>query len=339
MAARLPTISSGAIRKLLQGLENEGIDPLPCLAAVRLDRAVVADQDARIPLAKLHELWEAVHRLSPRADRAVQGARSYAPGDYGLVGFVGMNSKTLGEGIGHVVRYVGLWTDDPGLQLRDDGAVIVQYRHAFADRLGLRLATEASQAELLNGARLLTRKQITPKLVRFAHQAPTDTAGHESFFGCPVRFGEEQNAMQLQQEDLALPLPSADEKLGEYLRSRANLALQQRGDPHESQLTRIRQIMAEELQKGVPSVEQVAKRLATSGRTLRRRLDAEGTSFRVLLDETRARLAEGYVQDERMPLSEVAFLLGFSEPSAFHRAFKRWTNTTPSVWRARRMGN
>ena len=91
-------------------------------------------------------------------------------------------------------------------------------------------------------------------------------------------------------------------------------------------------------QEGVPTLEQVAKRLATSERTLRRRLEEGGTSFRNLLDETRAELARSYVRDRRLPLTEVAFLLGFSEPSAFHRAFKRWTDTTPSAWRQRAEG-
>ena len=103
-----------------------------------------------------------------------------------------------------------------------------------------------------------------------------------------------------------------------------------------AQLDRIRQILAEEMQKGVPALEQVARRLGTGERTLRRRLEENGTSFRALLDETRAELARGYVSDRDLPLCEVAFLLGFSEPSAFYRAFKRWTDTTP---RARQTKN
>jgi AraC-like DNA-binding protein len=94
--------------------------------------------------------------------------------------------------------------------------------------------------------------------------------------------------------------------------------------------------VAEELSRGVPTVEDVARRMATSERTLRRRLEEGGSSFRELLDDTRERLARNYVRDRRMALSEVAFMLGFSEPSAFHRAFKRWTGTTPAAFRSRR---
>lgn len=334
MRGNQPTIASGAIRKLTGALEGMGRDPQPFLAQVGLDPALVADQDARVPLEKLHALWEAVFEVEPRADGAMLGAERYAPGDYGLVGFVAMNSATLGEAIRHAVRFLGLWTDDPGIALEDDGTLRIVYRTRFEDRLGLRFATEATHAELLNGARLLTQRHIVPVAVRFAHIGPRDTSAHDAFFGCKVQFRAPDHAMVLRPEDLALPLPKADAQLGEYLRSVANQALEKRGGAEPSPLDRIRGIIAEELQKGVPSLEQVAKCLATSERTLRRRLEEEGTSFRELLDETRARLARSYVADKRIPLSEVAFLLGFSEPSAFHRAFKRWTQTTPNAWRA-----
>jgi AraC-like DNA-binding protein len=335
VAVRAPTIASGAIRKLLDALESEGVDPAPMLADVGLEAALVADQDGRVPLERLHALWEAAVRAMPRMEAAVVGAERYAPGDYGLVGFVAMNSTTLGEAIRHAVRYLGLWTDDPGIELHDDGTLTVFYRTRFADRLGLRLATEATPAELLNGARVVTQKRITPLAVRFAHPAPADTSAHRAFFGCPLEFGAPDNAMRLEPADLALCLPKADAQLGAYLRSLANQALERRGGSEPGELGRIRGIIAEELQRGVPTQSVVAQRLATSERTLRRRLEAEGTSFRALLDGTRAELAKNYVRDRSLPLSEVAFLLGFSEPSAFHRAFKRWTDSTPSAWRAR----
>ena len=335
MPPRVPTISSGAFRKLLNALDGAGVAKAPFFAELGLDLELVADSDARVPVEKLHALWEAVLRVVPGADGPLSGAERYSPGDYGLVGFVAMNSATLGEAVRHVVRYLGLWTDEPGLVLHDDGTLALVYRTAFPDRLGLRLATEATPAELLNGARLLTQKRITPREVRFAHPAPSDVSFHEAFFGCRVRFGAKDTAMQLEPADLQLPLRTADPQLGAYLRSLANQALDRRYGSEASELGRIRDIIAEELQKGVPSLDAVAKRLATSGRSLRRRLEEQGTSFRILLDETRAQLAAAYVRDRQLPFSEVAFLLGFSETSAFHRAFKRWTGSTPRAWRAR----
>ena len=332
-----PTIASGAIRKLLAVLGEHGHAPGPFLAEVGLDPAVAADQDARVPLEKLHALWEVLDRVLPRAQNPAF-AKRYAPGDYGLVGFVAMNTATLGEGLAHVVRYLGLWTDDPAVELHADGTLAVVYQARFADRLGLHLATEAAPAEILHGARQLTQTWITPRRVCFPHAAPADLRPYEAFFGCPVRFGASTCAMALRPEDLALPLPRADAQLGAFLRKMANEALEKRGGGPLSPPEAIRRIIAEELPRGLPTLDLVARRMGTSERTLRRRLDDDGTSFRALLDETRAELARSFVRDRRLPLSEVAFLLGFSEPSAFHRAFRRWTDTTPSAYRAGQAG-
>ena len=331
----MPTIASGAIRNLPSVVQEAGGDSAAVLRSVGIDPEVLGDVDARIPVETLHALWEAVLAVAPGAGGAVLGAERYSPGDYGLVGFVAMNSGTLREAIGHAVRYMGLWTDEPGMALESDGTLRIVYRTPFADRIGLRFATEATPAEILHAARMVTQKHIVPREVRFMHPGPRDISLHEEFFGCKVTFRADDIAMLFSAEDLALPLPKADEQLGAYLRSVANQALEKRGGTEDTPLDHIRGIIAEQLQQGVPSLDQVAKGMATSERTLRRRLEAEGTSFRALLDETRALLAQGYVRDKRLPLSEVAFLLGFSEPSAFHRAFKRWTGTTPSAFRAR----
>jgi len=338
MRDRAPTIASGAARKLLEALSSAGVEPGALLAEVGLDAAVVADRDARVPIERLHALWDAALRRVPRLDGALFGAESYTPGDYGLVGFVAMNSATLGEAARHVVRYLGLWTDDPAVTLHDDGTLAFTYRTRFADGPGLRISTEAGPAEVLHGARLLTQRRLTAREVRFTHPAPVDTAAHDAFFGCRVRFGARDNVMVFHAEDLALPLPKADAQLGAFLRGMANEALHKREGVEPTPIDRIRQIIAEDLQQGVPSLDQVARRLSTTERTLRRRLDEQGTSFRELLDETRAELARSYVRDPRVPLAEVAFLLGFSEPSAFHRAFKRWTSATPAAFRARSPG-
>lgn len=331
--ASVPTISSGAIAKLLSTLTELGVDPAPIFAEAALDPAVCDDTDARVPLATLHALWEAVLHRWPRDDAALVGALRYRPGDYLLVGFVCMNSATLGEALGHVVRYLGLWTDDPGMRLHEDATLEVVYRTRFADRPGLRCATEASLAEILQAARLVTQTDLAPREVCFTHPAPADVAAHEAFFRAPVRFGQPATLMRLRAEQLAMPLPSADPQLGQFLRGLANEALARRSEAPGSFVEELRSAIAEELQRGVPTLGQLARRMALGERTLRRRLEQEGTRFRDVLDQTRAELAESYVRDRRLPLSEVAFLLGFSEPSAFHRAFRRWTGTTPAAFR------
>ena len=130
-------------------------------------------------------------------------------------------------------------------------------------------------------------------------------------------------------------VPGHDSQLATFLRELATQALTRRGAPDDL-LARVRAHIADQLPRAVPDLPAIARHLAVSERTLRRRLDDEGASYRALLDATRAELAASYVRDRRLPLSEVAFMLGFAEQSAFNRAYKRWTGTTPSA--ARRAG-
>jgi len=336
MAAAVPTISSAALAKLIAALREAGLDPAPACAEAGFDPALCDDVDARVPVATLHALWESVLQRAPSVDAALLGARRYVPGDYGLVGFVCMNCGTLGEALTHAVRYLGLWTDEPGMRLEQNGTLEIFSRAAFADRPGLRCTTEAAAAEILQGARLVTQTpDLAPVEVRFAHPGPADRSAHEDFFGATVRFGGRRTLLRFAAAQLAAPLPRADAQLGTYLRGLANEALARRrpADPEPALTVALRGLLADELQRGVPALGVLARRLALSERTLRRRLEQEGTTYRALLEQTRAALARGYVQDRRLPLSEVAFLLGFSEPSAFHRAFKRWTGATPSAYR------
>jgi AraC-like DNA-binding protein len=335
VARPAPTISSGAIRRLFATVAALGVVAADVAAEAGLDLAVVEDPDGRVPIATLHALWEAVLRRVPRDDLPLLGAERYEASDYGLVGFVAMNSATLGEMLSHVVRFLGLWTDDPALRLQPDGALRVVYRAPLADRPGLRCADEAALAEVLHGARVGTQTAYTPREVHFTHPAPRDVTAHAAYFRCPVHFGREHTQLVLRPEDLALPLPKADPQLGAFLHKMASEALDRRSGPSDSPIDALRTLIAEELQTGVPALDQLARRMGTTERTLRRRLEESGTSFRGLLDETRAELARRYIREQRRPQAEVAFLLGFTDTSAFHRAFKRWTGMTPGAWRDR----
>ncbi len=330
----VPTIACGALRKLLSVGTELGVDRSALLAELDVPASVADDPDGRVAIVKLHAAWENLCEKKPQLKAAFVRAATYSPGDYGIVGFVVMSSATMDEGLSHFVRYIGLWTDEPAFS-QDGPTVRFAYRGEYRDGPGKHAATEAAPVEIIHAARLLTRRRIVPREVRFAHRSDGDAAALEKFCGGKVRFGARENAIEFATSDLALPLAKADAQLAAFLRAQANEALAKRGAAVDSLLDRVRRIVAEELSRGVPAIDVVARRMATSERTLRRRLEQGGTTFRDLLDDTRAQLARSYVRDRRMPLSEVAFMLGFSEPSAFHRAFKRWTRTTPAAWRAR----
>jgi AraC-like DNA-binding protein len=247
-----------------------------------------------------------------------------------------MNSGTLAEALGQLVRYVRLWTDEPRLELGAGGQVTVRYQTAFPDGVGIRCAGEAALAEILNSARLVTRRALSPTSVWFSHAAPEDPAPYHAYFGRRVRFSAPSTELVFARDQLALALPGADSALGDLLRKMAGDALARTDGREDGIPGRVRALLGERLAHGMQTEEAVAHALKMSARTLRRRLADDGTTFRELLDSTRAELARVYMRDRRLPMSEVAFLLGFSEPSAFHRAFKRWTRETPAAYRAGR---
>jgi len=334
MPAASPAISSGAFKKLLAYARELGLDSAALAAQVALDVQVCDDADARIPIPRLHELWEAVLAACERTHAVPQVAPPYAIGDYSLVGFVCATRPTLGDAISSASRYLALWTDEPGLRLHEDGLVEFVYRTTFVDRPGLRCADESALAEILHGARQLLGNELAPIEVSFSHSSPA-LAAHETFFRAPVRFRRPGNSLRFSREQLDAKLPVPDPQLASFLRDLAERALDQRCDDEPPMLDQVRRIIAEDLRTGVPTLGQIAKRLAVSERTLRRRLLEDGHSFRELLDETRASLSRNYVRDRSLPLAEVAFLLGFSDASAFHRAFRRWHKATPAAYRNR----
>jgi AraC-like DNA-binding protein len=177
-----------------------------------------------------------------------------------------------------------------------------------------------------------TRTMWRPAEVRFAHRAPRDTREHQRFFAAPLRFATGENALVLPAALLHLPCRRTDPSLLSLL---AQYAADRLGGPRMATFAdRARAALSEELQAGNVTAQALAARLAVSVRTLHRSLAAEGTSYRRLLDQLRLDIAERHLLDDRMSVAEIAFLVGFSELSAFHRAFKRWTGRTPVTFRA-----
>ena len=172
----------------------------------------------------------------------------------------------------------------------------------------------------------------------FEHAQPEDLSEYARIFGQnKILFGMPHNGFVFAAELLSRPLPSADDKLHALIRKHAD-ALVAELPRAQSFTQRVRELLLKELEGGNPSAVRIASALHMSGRTLTRRLEDEGTTFKDLLDDLRKSLSLRYVGSTDLGLSEIAFLLGFSQSAAFHRAFKRWTAQTPLEYRRSRRG-
>ena len=218
------------------------------------------------------------------------------------------------------------WDIAPGEQ-----AITLALDVHSSDRLGERCLIECLLAEMVHFGRVLKGTEIRLVEVRFRHRAPRDTSAIEAFFKAPVRFLAPRNDLVIQHSVLATPLLKADPDLAASFAQKADDLLQRHGA--EGLARRVRALLEGELGRSLPTLEAAAARLAMSPRTLRRRLQEEGPTFQDVLDETRCGLAKRHLGNERLALGEVAFRLGFSGPSAFHRAFKRWTGQPPLAYR------
>jgi AraC-like DNA-binding protein len=155
---------------------------------------------------------------------------------------------------------------------------------------------------------------------------------HHHWHRGPVSFGCATNAFVMEREFVERQVPAADERLYPILRRYLERVLKEE-PPEDALLASVRRTVAESMRNGDPKLTQVASKIAVSPRTLQRRLKGYGVDFKGLVDGTRCRFSLNYLRDRKHTLMEIAYLLGYSEVSAFNRAFKRWTGSTPSDYR------
>ena len=329
------TTSSTWALAIVQALELGGVDCVALFAELGMDYAALNDPDARYPQDGMTRLWQRAVALSGNPAIGLNMAQVVRPASFHVVGYALMSSRNLRDGFTRLVRYQRIIGEGADLNFlaQPDGYALTLAIHG--DRLPpARQSAEASMAYCLAFSRWMTGKLIRPREVRLQGPAPADLAPYQQVFQAPLKFNAEHYGLIFERADLEAPLPSANEALaqlhdrfaGEYLaRFCSNRVTHQ-----------VRQVLCRLLPQGEPRRELVAQALHLSQRTLQRRLQEEGTSYQQLLDDTRRELAEQYLGQVDLTLLEVAYLLGFADPSNFFRAFRRWFGETPSEYRGRR---
>lgn len=328
------TVSAPYVRLLLAGAAARGVATDDLLADPAL-RSALDDDGSRLDQQHAHALWEEVARRAGDPAFGLHLAWALKRGDFAVLDYAARNAANLGGAYERMARYGRLLHSGADVQLHvEPGSARLCYtlpQHPHG--------SPRHTAEFIVGAWLVTGRQMTgvdfaPLSVSFQHPAPASTAEHRQRFGCEPRFAAAVNALELDAALLARPLLEADTRLGGLLDGFAAEQLAKLPRP-ESFVARVSRLLHQELRGGDPRLEQLARQLHLSPRTLQRRLDAEGTSHQALLDALRRDFALRYLRESAVTIGEAAFLLGFSEPSAFHRAFKRWTGQTPREFQRR----
>ncbi len=315
---------------LAQAVSSMGGNPDRVLEALAMGEQRLLDPGARLPLSLAAEAWERAAAETGDEVFGLHFAERVPLGAFEVVvDYVTRSAPTLGEAILRRLRFQRLLHECVVVELQPtpDGARLV-HRVESTPRGAPRHAVEAALAGYVVRGRRLTGVELSPRQVTFRHAAPRDLSEHWRILRCPVRFGAPENALVLDRPILDLPNHAADPGLLAVLDRHAE-ALLLGLPPAESFLGRIRRLIVDDLIERAPSLGPVARRLHMSTRTLQRRLGAAGTSYQALVDAVRLEHAIDLLADPSLSLAEIAFRLGFSGSSAFHRAFRKWTGTTP----------
>ena len=333
--AAIPTASLRTLRPLALGLKARGVDIVPVFTAGGVDPEALSDPDARVPAAETHALWAEAERLCGDRFFGVHTAQLIRPGSFDVLDYVCRNCATVGAGLQLYCRYTPLLHDQIVASV-DAASESAWLRHVLDDGSVLpRQYAEFIIASLLVIVRQASGVDVVPRGVSFLHAEPADTSELHTFFRCPIEFDATHNGMELSRADFDRPLLQAQPGLLEVLERHAEHLLQKSSRP-SGLVAQVRASIVSQLKAGSVSAGGVAKSLAMSERTLRRRLDAEDTTYQRLLDEVRTELATRYLEERQIAIDEVALLLGFSDRSSFVRAFRQWTGRTPADFRQQR---
>jgi AraC-like DNA-binding protein len=344
-----PTIAAGYPKALLDFAVSRGADRQTLIARSQLRPEDLKDQDNRIPLANYLALLKAGIKLCNEPALSLLFGEAVRLQDISLVGLFGVAFDNVEEVRRQVNRYAPLTLDaddggtaDAAEFVRENGDVWLKSTSDIY--IANPLLTEAAFARSVCGARALAASMPNfanlsfPKAIRFTHAEPSYRAEYDRIFGVPLFFGSHMNALLVDEAILNMELPRTNPYLSEVLSARAEELLKSL-EMSKTMRGRVENILIPILHTGEASMDMTAVKLGLSRQTLFRKLKAEDTTFEKVLDELRYKLALHYLNGKKVPVNQTAYLVGFSEPAAFSRAFKRWTGSSPRMIRASKVDN
>lgn len=322
-----PLIAAGTLRAFGDALGRLGYDVDALLAAAGLRRAELDDPDAMLPCTAMAQLiaGAAAERRHPNLPAHLASATPI--GSYALLDYLVLTSDTVADALEQLVRYFHVTRSSIRFALVHDGDVTRLVIDAGADTF----AALYDSALVVHHLRTETGQRVRFSCVSLMHE-PDDRRDLERLLGCPVVAPSTWSGVELGRDMLSLPLLRRDANLRRVLERHAEAA-QPHPESDSSAVAQVSAAIASRLKLGVPTLAVVARQLAMAPRTLQRRLADEGTTFERLTDDVRRRTAERLLRDASLAVGEIGYLLGFSEPSAFQRAFRRWHRLSPLAFR------
>lgn len=315
-----------ATRRLI---ELYGLDPKPIFKAHGIDLKLARDPNARFKSMQSVAVWEDFASRINDPSFGLRLAEVLHPSHLGSMGYAWLASTSLRTGFNRLIRYLSFLTehlDIEAKETKDKYSVITQARRRVPKNLYWE--GDADLSTLVWMCRLNMGRDFHPESVTFIHEQPADTGAYYKFFGCPIEFEARKNSLTFRVEDVDRELDTANPylaQLNDQVMVKAIARLKK-----SKIVDRARAAIIEELPSGRITDDVIAAHLNMSTRSLQRKLSEEGTTFKTLLTEVRRELGKKYIRNSVLSLTEIAFLLGFSELSSFSSAYKRWVGRSPS---------
>jgi AraC-like DNA-binding protein len=317
-------------RPVVSALEQRGIDPGPVLRTANLSREALASQDHRLPDANVSRLWEAGAAAARDPSFGVHVAETLPAGAFDIFDYLITSAPNVGEALARVCEHSRLLDDRCTLRL----AVEPRSARIVTSVSTSRQYVEFALTLVLQRTRQASGIDWVPDRLAVEYERPADDGELARVFGCPVTFREAQTELRFRRSVLVLPNLHGDPRLSAILIRYASL-LHGMLPPQSTLLARASYAIAHHIAQELPSLNATARSLAMRERTLQRRLSDHGVSHSGLVDEVRRTLALKHIGDAGITITEIAYRLHFADPTAFYRAFKRWTGLSPRRYRDR----
>lgn len=312
-------------------IESYGHDPAPIFRAQNIDVRTISDPNARARKSALTAVWANAEKLIDDPAFGLKSAEFLHPSHLGALGYAWLTSTSLRTALNRLSRYVHFIADniEVGLDEKDDQVRVTVRESDVVSRMVW--ASDSSLAIVTALCRMNYGVALNPVAVDFQHAEPRNSGKYYALFRCPVGFSRGADCITLHTNVVDKKLPSANPQLAQL---NDQVMIQTLGRLSKERIVpRVKSIIIENLPSGSVSDEMVAAELNMSTRALQRKLQRKETTFKQLLTETRQELADKYIRNNQLSLTEISFMLGFSEVSSFSRAFKRWTGESPSDYR------
>ena len=325
----MPSATGGIARHVYARMREAGIQVKPLLKKAGLSVEEIEDRDVRLKVRSQIKLLE-LGAAALRDDfLGFHLARDVDLREIGVLYYVLASSEILNDALRRAVRYSGMTNEGISLKLNSAREVAITLEYVGIERRSDRHQIEFWLVSLVRLCRQLTNRRLVPRRIKVVHHRKSTPAEFRSLLGCEIEFGSSVDEIVFPETVNLMPIGSADPYLNDLLTKLCEDALAHRAPERTTLRSSVENAMAPLLPHGKARATEIARRIGMSHRTLARKLASEGLTFSEISEHLKADLARHYLRDGDLPISQIAWLLGYREVSAFTHAYKRWTGMTP----------